>query len=173
MNSLTSNITYFVRRHLYEIIFGIFIIIHLNILNKLPKNKNTSKGDYETYQMTAHTGSYFLWIIGLFIVRLWYFSSTAYSFWSIDFMVFLIITLFTRVIAFAGLMIGPSIFMITFIIETVLLSILTALVIYFKADATFYLSTIHQPSLIAMVVCCIANIVYSAKSVNDKYGERV
>ena len=202
---MISKLKYIVRRNLYHIIFGIFILVIFILLKALRKTlemrmkfiayyeEKENRQLYSADEFREHLHGFdgimrmyanivymkvfkypflFWCFFGVSILQMWYFTSRNYKFYSLDFLIYVIIIILSRfpgagVGVFGGGWIGGIFY--GFLPELILFFITS--LITMKTNSKLYSSDIHYPSLITLVICCIIISLLAVKGFFDAKNE--
>lgn len=152
---MKSLISYIIKRNLYHIIFLICVMI--------TGNETVRWWPWEGFVMGGPKSPFWFWMFNFVILQMWYFSSTNYNFFSLDFIIYCVMLIFIRFLMFA-LMFGgikAADFDFVAMVELFLSLILTIIAMLVGTNPTFYSSSIHYPSFIILLICCLFWVVQS------------
>jgi len=165
---MKSLISYIIKRNLYHIIFLICVLITGN------ETVRSWPWPYGGFVTGGGRSPLWFWFLHFVILQMWYFSSTNYNFISLDFIIYCIMLIFIRCLMFVAGMFSAKVqtdFGVVAMVELFLSLILTIIAMLVGTNPTFYSSSIHYPSFIILLICClffIFNTYYIDKSGTEK-----
>lgn len=180
---------YIIKKNLYHIFFGIFILVVFILLKGLEKtlemrmkfiayykeNENRRllpankffphihgvvgqmrRLYWDVITMRVFKYPFLFWFFfGVSILQLWYFKSSNYKFFSLDFLIYVIIILLSRISSGVGVFGAGWLGGIIYGLLPELILVLFTSLIMMKTNPKLYSSGIHYPSLNTLIICCI------------------